>query len=1504
VRSIATVSFLLATGLVWAASPSQAVHDNGMFELDGNTVHNSATTPPWDWNSLFNSSGGRIVTPDPDNGPLLASTFVSDSALPDQSYFTSNKDIQPISHTVQHWGCDPINNPLAKDNLLNAYAALVQVPNDAPDNAGHTVLYLGSERGSNNGTSFAGFWLLKDKSVGCSGSNSFSGQHTDGDLLIVSDYTNGGGTQDVTVYRWTGDDASGAPVLQGSFNGSICSGSLSNDNACAIANSSTITTPWSPTSHASNTFVETGIDMTNVLGQAGGCFTTFLAETRSSDQLTATLKDFAGGQFNTCAPPPITTTATPGGSLNPPGTAQHDVATVAAVGNRPTPTGSVDFFLCAPNQVVNHTCPAGTGSAVSTETLAGGSATSDTINGSTTPNDNALGEYCWRAEYTPDEASSGYYVASVETDFTNECFTIAHFTPNISTQIAVTGTNSPGLGFTTLGDTATLHNFGGTVTGETVTFKLYDVTANPNCAGAPVFTTTGTLSAGGVATTSQTYQPTAAHTYTWIASYPGDTLNSSATGACSDANESVTIVGAQIDVSKSANPPGPVSAGTAIGFDITVSNSGAVPAKDVTVTDNLPAGAGSDLNWSLDPAYTGCSITGAVGSQVLTCNLGTVAGGATLPVIHVSSPTTPLDCGVVSNKATVSTSNGTGGDSDVATVTVLCPHLTIDKAADAASVTVGSPIGFTVTVTNDGAGTATGVHVSDPLPTGEGIVWTIASQAGPLTCAINSGTLDCTGTLAAGAVETVHVTSPTVWNADNNSCGTYPNIAHVSAGNVVGSPQASASEDVLCPDLHVVKDADLGTVNAGQDIGFTITASNTGQGDATGALIHDVLPTGTGISWTIDVAGTSGPLTCSITAGALDCTGTLGAGQTEVVHITSPTNGSSCGSYDNTATLSATNDPNSVNDGATTHVACANIEINKTADDAVVNVGDPIGFTVTIHNKGDGSATGVDMEDPLPVGQGINWQVDVAGTSGPLSCSISSGTLSCTGDLPAGGTETVHITSTTQWTQDGETEINSCGDYPNVATVDWPLNPDDPISAQATTTVQCPALAIIKTADADTVSAGDQIGFKIKVSNAGPGTATDVTIHDELPGGTDVAWLIDPAVPGCSITGGLGSQVLDCDLGDLGPEDSVEVHVVSGTTQNSCKAYDNTAHLLAGNAPGSDSEATTTVLCPDIHVTKTADDGTHDQTVGDTTPIGFIITVSNAGPGTARDVSLHDGLPSGPEGSDVNWTIDSVTGADPSTCAITGGAGDQSLNCDFGDLAPEASITIHVVSDTSFASCGDYPNLVTVTASNDADQTDSAVISVFCPLDFINVTADAASVVATNNAHIGFTIDGGNKSVKPAPVGTVFNAVMVSGLPANAHWTIDQAYAGPGTCAIAGPDGSQILTCQLGDLAPGETFSVHIRADLDCTASGSFTDHATLSSSNVADVSDQDTTTISGALCPAHNRRPQHHETASTGVPMLGLQILWGVAFITFGGIVLMAARRRRAGIAGTEGME
>ena len=78
-----------------------------------------------------------------------------------------------------------------------------------------------------------------------------------------------------------------------------------------------------------------------------------------------------------------------------------DTATVS--GSGPTPTGSVTFFLCQPNEVTAGGCvsPAGTqvGGAV---TLVNGSATSASTNNTTT-----LGKYCWRAVYGGDGVYDG-----------------------------------------------------------------------------------------------------------------------------------------------------------------------------------------------------------------------------------------------------------------------------------------------------------------------------------------------------------------------------------------------------------------------------------------------------------------------------------------------------------------------------------------------------------------------------------------------------------------------------------------------------------------------------------------------------------------------------------------------------------------------------------------------------------------------------------------------------------------------------------------------------------------------------------------------------------------------------------------------------------------------------------------------------------------------------------------------------------------------------------------
>src|SRR5206468_3034965 len=146
--------------------------------------------------------------------------------------------------------------------------------------------------------------------------------------------------------------------------------------------------------------------------------------------------------------------------------------------------------------------------------------------------------------------------------------------------------------------------------------------------------------------------------------------------------------------------------------------------------------------------------------------------------------------------------------------------------------------------------------------------------------------------------------------------------------------------------------------------------------------------------------------------------------------------------------------------------------------------------------------------------------------------------------LASGASSHVHITATT-------TAAN-CADIPNTATAALG-NGTAPAPATAHVVVQCPNLGITKVADASPVSAGSQIGFVVTVSNAGPGTATGVTVNDPLPAG--LTWSIATPSTGWSITGGnlvLASQ-------SLASAGSTSVHIVATTTSANCADIPNTA---------------------------------------------------------------------------------------------------------------------------------------------------------------------------------------------------------------------------------------------------------------------------------------------------------------------------------------------------------
>jgi uncharacterized repeat protein (TIGR01451 family) len=653
------------------------------------------------------------------------------------------------------------------------------------------------------------------------------------------------------------------------------------------------------------------------------------------------------------------------------------------------------------------------------------------------------------------------------------------------------------------------------------------------------------------------------------------------------------------------------------------------------------------------------------------------------------------------------------------------------------------------------------VTVADALPSGPGVDWTIDSTtldgvAAPGLCAITgapgSQQLACGGavlTLASGDVLAVHVTSPTTWTAGGaaaagvNSCaggakkdGVYDNTATVTASNVKSTARMTdtASTAVLCPQLGLTKTAAAASVDAGSDISFQVTASNTGAGRAGGVTVVDVLPGGAGVDWALGAVTVNGTAPaanpCAISGAApsqtLTCGGpafSLGAADVLAATLTSHTSGANCPAaggtsvtYSNTAGVSAGNDPNVPTASADVTVHCPDVTLAKTADAASVAAGGAIGYTLTATNTGSGTAKAVSLTDPLPSGPGLSWTITSADPA--LTCTIVAGTLGCTGDLAPGAHDSVHISSPTTGL--------SCGSYANTASLTW-STAVAALTATATERVNCPVppsapeLRFTKTADGAAVTAGSSIGFVLRVSNTGSGTASGVTISDPLPAGRDVAWtlgaLTGPPAGACSIAGAAGSQALTCALGDLPAGAAVSVHVTSGTDTLSCGAYANSATVTAANAATQTATANTTVTCAVQTVQVTAD----DPQVSSGQPIGFTF-VGGAVTDTVLDAVLVSNLP---PGGGVLWSLDgpvtmtgpgSGTGAAGASCAITGAAGAQVLRCTFASMGAGERFQVHVTSATTAQSCQSYAAVGDLSASNAAAVSDRATTAVLCVL--------------------------------------------------------------------------------------------------------------------------------------------------------------------------------------------
>ena len=197
------------------------------------------------------------------------------------------------------------------------------------------------------------------------------------------------------------------------------------------------------------------------------------------------------------------------------------------------------------------------------------------------------------------------------------------------------------------------------------------------------------------------------------------------------ATEETTVAElADLALVKTADPP-EGTVGAPLTYTLAVTNNGPAAATGVTVTDLLPE------NFTATSMSPECTLV----DGTATCELGTIANGATA-VVEIEG--TPTAGGTLNNSASAQadeTDPNSGNNSDFLVTPVRWQHdLAVTKTDSVDPINVGDQVTYTITVTNVGALPLTGVVATDTLPAGMTFVsGPGCSPAGSLvTCTIGA----------------------------------------------------------------------------------------------------------------------------------------------------------------------------------------------------------------------------------------------------------------------------------------------------------------------------------------------------------------------------------------------------------------------------------------------------------------------------------------------------------------------------------------------------------------------------------------------------------------------------------------------------------------------------------------------------------------------------------------------------------------------------------------------
>jgi len=702
-------------------------------------------------------------------------------------------------------------------------------------------------------------------------------------------------------------------------------------------------------------------------------------------------------------------------------------------------------------------------------------------------------------------------------------------------------------------------------------------------------------------------------------------------------------------------------------------------------------------------------------------------------------------------------------------------------------------------------------------------------------------------------------------------------LSYVDQVDVPRTADDTAHTTIVEPDVALDKShAPSGTISLGQTVDFTITASNqtgTHVSTAHDAVVVDTLPDGMLPVFNID--GTVGPqngiwdgnlrtITWNATTtpalasiapgGAVDLTYEVeigpapvaGNGYTNAAHLAVASLDRSIAGVRTPASTSATAPDYAADVTDVLEVGLPSLTKEVAPDK--VTIGDKVTWTVTVTLPSGVQYFDTTVTDLIPSG----FELDNYGsitcpacpttdlTVTPLGAPMGSGPLQVAwflGDVPSSSSTRVyelklhgHLRDTYAngaKVKDGQSLTNAASIHTNVTNkvigtpTAVPGSFDDTVGpATATNHVVEPKLTIVKSADEGPFVEGeDEITYTIEITNTGTSPAYDVVVEDRpdaeldnvtlalgdlynvddwLTGGPDMRWVIPgPIAPGDTVTLTYTAHVKPAGVVHAGDQITntaaiAEYFGVPETTRN-------LNPFVYRPYTGPQSTVTLTVAVPRLTIEKTPDDCM--VTAG--AQVSFTIKVTNTDTNaTAHNVVVSDVLDAG-----LSYTAGTATAA-PST-GFTGfsetSAVGQTIEFLIASIAPggHVTITVPVTVGAGVADGTVLENIATTHADEvPTEQSDSGSLVVEATAD-LRVTKVSQPGPVVPGTDVEYTIvvtnDGPADTLDSKLTDTLPSYLSLVSIDDTTH------------CVVSG----QLIACDFGTLAAGDTRTIHVTAKLD-----------------------------------------------------------------------------------------